>query len=118
VGLNQNWKVHLLGEPAPPLDYRNAVLQATRSNIRLEINVVDPELGCRFKDRIQVINGFGKTLTFGAKPAHVEKPTKSFHRSPVAVPGANSVETGLCNHLNILVQASFDPVRMTAFHCP
>jgi hypothetical protein len=118
MGFDVDRNVGLLAEPSPALNQRKAILQPSRPDIGLKIDVADAELGCDVENRLEIVDRLREGLPFNRHVSVAENADNTADTVAVRTMRADAAETGLDDHREIFFQRPLDSIRVSALHGP
>ena len=78
--------------------------------------MVEREFGGDLENGLEVVHGLREALPFGSHAVSVQELGDLCHYGPVGPMGADAVEPGGGDHLDVLLERPFDAVGMAALH--
>ncbi|KOF15020.1 hypothetical protein AC244_25565 [Ensifer adhaerens] len=116
--LDQDRYLRVLSQPSPAFEQRQAVFNSTGTNVRLQADVMNAELGGILENGFQIVDRLRKTLAFGLKAGLAKQGVEPLHIGSIMPMCADPIETCSSDPLHILLDGEFRAPAAAQFHRP
>jgi len=110
--------LRVVGDAAPAFDERNTVFQPIGPYVGLQIDVVGAELAHVLDDRLEIVHDLRITLRLPRHVVCTQEVGDLFSILVVEEAHARAVETGVADHLQLLLERPFEAVGAALLHGP